>query len=209
MVEALTGTPGFASSRITFASASGAKKNKVKEIYVSDIDGANARQLTQDKSLGYGPKFSPDGGKIVYSSDKSGYRDTYVIDLGSKKRTCVAQFPGQNTGAAFSPDGSLLASASYDGTVRFLRVATGEVESPLTGIREGCSGVAFAPDGRTLAVACEDGTVRLWNLATRREMLVLMHGRPELRYVAFSPDARTLVSVGRSEEHTSELSHRT
>ncbi|NDD57018.1 MAG: hypothetical protein EBZ44_04775 [Verrucomicrobia bacterium] len=73
------------------------------------MDGANARQLTQDKSLGYGPKFSPDGSKIAYSSDKSGYRDTYVIDLGSKKRTCVAQFPGQNTGATFSPDGSTLA----------------------------------------------------------------------------------------------------
>ena len=37
-IEALTGNPGFASSRITFASASGGKKSKVKEIYISDID---------------------------------------------------------------------------------------------------------------------------------------------------------------------------
>jgi len=98
-------------------------------------------------------------------------------------------------GLAFSPDGSLLASASYDGTVGFLRVATGKAEASLTSIKEGCSGVAFSPDGRTLAVACEDGTVRLWNLSTRREVTVLKHGKFPVLYVVFSFDGQTLVSV--------------
>ena len=79
--------------------------------------------------------------------------------------------------------------------VGILRVATGQAEAPLTGIKQGCVGVAFAPDGRTLAVACEDGNVRLWNLATRREVLVLRHGKVALLFVEFSPDGRTLVSV--------------
>src|SRR5207249_5432079 len=98
-------------------------------------------------------------------------------------------------GLAFSPDGSLLASASFAEMVGILRVATGQAEAPLTGIKQGCAGVAFAPDGRTLAVACEDGNVRLWNLATRREVLVLRHGKVSLLFVEFSPDGRTLVSV--------------
>jgi len=88
-----------------------------------------------------------------------------------------------------------MASASYGGTVCFLRLSTGKAEAPLTDIKDGCSGVAFAPDGRTLAVACEDGAVRLWNLATRREVAVLKHGKAPLRYVVFSPDNQTLVSV--------------
>jgi len=167
VVEALTGTPGFASSRMTFASASGSKKTKVKEIYVSDIDGANARQLTQDKSLGYGPKFSTDASKVVYSSDKSGYRDTYVIDLGSKKRTCVAQFPGQNTGAAFSPDGSTLAlTLSKDGNPElYTMAATGGSPTRLTRTRGVEASPSWSPDGaQVVYVSDERGSPSLYIL---------------------------------------------
>jgi eukaryotic-like serine/threonine-protein kinase len=143
-------------------------------------------------------KFSADA-RLLATGCRPGPGPVTLWDVATQKELhSTSGYKESAQGLAFSPDGSLLASASYDGSVRFLRVATGEVESPLTGIREGCSGVAFAPDGRTLAVACEDGTVRLWNLATRREVLVLQHGRPELRYVVFSPDGRTLVSVGQN-----------
>ena len=157
-VEALTGTPGFASSRITFASASGGKKTKVKEIYISDIDGSNARQLTQDSALGYCPKFSPDGTKIAYSSDKSGYRDTYVIDLNSKKRSVVAQFPGQNTGAAFSPDGSTLAlSLSKFGNPEICTLpASGGSPTRLTQTRGTDCSPTWSPDGTKIAYVSDE-----------------------------------------------------
>jgi len=165
-IEALTGTPGFASSRITFASAS-AGKNRKKEIYISDIDGANARQLTQDGALGYGPKFSPDGSKIAYSSDKSGYRDTYVIDLNTKKRNCVAQFPGQNTGAAFSPDGSTLAlSLSKFGNPEICTIpSTGGEPTRLTNARGTDCSPTWSPDGTKIVyVSDERGSPGLYIL---------------------------------------------
>ena len=157
-VEALTGTPGFASSRITFASASGGKKTKVKEIYISDIDGANARQLTQDSALGYCPKFSPDGTKIAYSSDKSGYRDTYVIDLNTKKRAILAQFPGQNTGATFSPDGSTLAlSLSKFGNPEICTLpASGGSPTRLTQTRGTDCSPTWSPDGTKIAYVSDE-----------------------------------------------------
>ena len=165
-IEALTGTPGFASSRITFASASSGK-NRKKEIYISDIDGANARQLTQDGALGYGPKFSPDGSKIAYSSDKSGYRDTYVIDLNTKKRNCVAQFPGQNTGAAFSPDGSTLAlSLSKFGNPEICTIpSTGGEPTRLTNARGTDCSPTWSPDGTKIVyVSDERGSPGLYIL---------------------------------------------
>ncbi len=166
-ILALTGTPGFASSRITFASASGGKKTKIKEIYISDIDGANARQLTQDAALGYCPKFSPDGTKIAYSSDKSGYRDTYVIDLPTKKRSIVAQFPGQNTGATFSPDGQTLAlSLSKFGNPEICSIpSSGGQPSRLTNTRGTDCSPSWSPDGTKIVyVSDERGSPGLYTL---------------------------------------------
>ena len=69
---------------------------------------------------------------------------------------------------AFSPDGKLVASASYDKTVRLWDSATGAARRTLEGHRGRVWGVAFSPDGKTLASAGDDGTVRLWDSATGR-----------------------------------------
>jgi WD40 repeat protein len=141
-----------------------------------------------------GMKFSPDARLLATAGAQE--EAVKLWDVETQKE--VGGLSGHKEsaqGLAFSPDGSLLASASFDGSVRFLRIATGKVEPPLTGIKEGCSGVAFAQDGRTLAVACDDGTVRLWHLPTRREVAVLRHGKVPVRFVVFSSDGQTLVSV--------------
>ena len=157
-ILALTGTPGFASSRIAFASASGPKKSSKKEIYICDIDGANCRQLTQDGALGYGPKFSPEGNKIAYSSDKSGYRDTYIIDLSTKKRSIIAQFPGQNTGASFSPNGSTLAlSLSKFGNPEICTLpSSGGEPTRLTQTRGTDCSPCWSPDGAQIVYVSDE-----------------------------------------------------
>ena len=84
---------------------------------------------------------------------------------------------------AFSQDGSLLASGSYDNTIRLWEAATGEQLALLTGHTNSLSitgaaaisTVSFSPNqtsanfnttaGWTLASASHDGTILLWNLA--------------------------------------------
>lgn len=108
----LTGKPGIATSQITFVS----KQSGNKEVYVMDIDGQKIRQITRDKSIALGPKFSPDGERIAFTSYKSGYPDVWVINLAKSSKRAIAFFPGVNSGAAFSPNGNMLAlTLSKDG----------------------------------------------------------------------------------------------
>ena len=40
----------------------------VKDIFVTDYDGENARQITANKTLNIAPRWSPDGRSIAYTS---------------------------------------------------------------------------------------------------------------------------------------------
>jgi Tol biopolymer transport system component len=58
-----------------------------KDIYVMRADGSDVRRLTDSPGLDEGPEFSPDGTKIVFSSDRDGQQEIYTMDAdGSNSR---------------------------------------------------------------------------------------------------------------------------
>ena len=95
---------------------------------------------------------------------------------------------------AFRPNGKMLASGSWDQTVRLWNVNTGHLLHTLRGHTDTVMSVAFSPDGNTLASGSWDGTIRLWNPRNGKLKRTLREHTNGISSVAFSPDGLTLAS---------------
>lgn len=94
------------------------------ELWVSDADGGNAKQITKNNCANFAPTFTPDGKKIVFSSNqhKCDGRDfeLYSVNLDGSGQEQITSFGGFTSFPEFSPDGKkLVFSSSWKTTSRF------------------------------------------------------------------------------------------
>jgi WD40 repeat protein len=90
----------------------------------------------------------------------------------------------------------MLATASYDETVRLWDAATGRELRTLTGHSGAVMAVAFSPDGKRVASGgSADRLIKLWDVASGQETLSLQAHDDIVTSLAFSPDGRRLASA--------------
>ncbi|HET8770247.1 MAG TPA: hypothetical protein VFM71_04610 [Gemmatimonadaceae bacterium] len=91
------------------------------ELFVMDADGSNQRQITALGGANFGPSWSPDGKRIIFSSNftepRSGNFELYLVDAdasmaGADALEQVTTHPTFDGFAMFSPDGNQLIWAS-------------------------------------------------------------------------------------------------
>jgi TolB protein len=146
----ITGEGGYFDSRVVFVAQSGPKDNRLRALAVMDQDGANARYLTDTSTIVLGPRFSPDGGQILYTSFESGFPRIRLLDLGSGSSQPIADLQGDMTFAPrFSPDGGTVVFSLADGgNTDIYAMALGSVQTTrLTDAPSIETAPSFSPDG--------------------------------------------------------------
>ncbi len=96
------------------------------DIYILPIEGGTPRRITEGLSWDVQPRFSPDGSRIAFTSDRGGGDNIWVMNAdGSDKRQVTEEDFRLLNQPSWSPDGRFIAAKKHYTTER--SAGTGEV----------------------------------------------------------------------------------
>jgi tricorn protease len=142
------------------------------DVFTAPIEKGATRNLTNSSTAHEKhARWSPDGKRISYVSDRSGEEQVYVIDQDGfgKAEQLTTQFAAQLQAPEWSPDGKRLAFSDKDGKVYVLTVADKKVTEVADDAFGGVNDYVWSPDSAYLAFSMGNlngnETVHVWSLA--------------------------------------------
>lgn len=108
-------------------------------------------KLTRGRAINTTPSYSPDGKKIIFSSDRSGTEKIYVMNYDGSNTKKISNGRGSYSKPIWSPDGSLIAFTRVSKNRFYIGVMTpdGKNERVITSAYL-VEGARWSPNGRYL-----------------------------------------------------------
>ncbi len=189
------------------------------DLFTLPLEGGTATRITEGMAFDTQPRFSPDGTKILFVSDRSGGSNLWTLDVATGDTTQITKGNGNLwMSPEWAPDGTYVAASRGDTRLGAVKLWLGHVDGGsgqiLTPEPEQLKtvGAAFTPDGRHVWHARRNGSWE-YNAAFPQYQLAVYDRETGETYTrtsrygsAFrptvSPDGRWLVYGSRHEDQT-------
>lgn len=99
----------------------------------------------------------------------------------------------------FSPDGRILASASFDKSIKLWQAKTGQFICTLRGHVQAVYMISFSADSRLIVSGSADSTLKLWNVQMKKLEIDLPGHADEVYAVDWSTDGARVASGGKDK----------
>jgi Tol biopolymer transport system component len=128
-----------------------------ENLFVMNADGSGMRQITSSH-LNRGPRWSSDGKRIAFFSERSGNWEIWIIDIDTGELRQITNLGGQNVAwPVWSPDGKYLAYTVFGVNTFIIQPAKAWTAQspqrlpPYPNRSQLFNGWSWSPDGRMLA----------------------------------------------------------
>lgn len=168
------------------------------------VDGKLLRNFTEHKRPVNGLAFSPDSKAIALGGygDENGNNLWMLWDINGKARTILGH-SDQIYRLAFSPNGKIVATASWDRSIKLWNAVDGKLIRTLDGKHNSwILGLNFSPDGKMLVSSSQDKTAKIWSVEGNLLYTLIDH-KGDVNDVVFSPNGKIIASA--SSDQTIKL----
>ncbi len=189
------------------------------DLYSMPIGGGTATALTRGLAFDAQPRFSPDGKKVAFVSDRSGGDNVWILDLETQDTTQLTRGnSAQYVSPEWTPDGAYIVVSRASGSFGTAKLQMYNVDggSGIALIRQPATaktlGAAFTPDGMTIWFAARNQDWNYNSLWPQYELATYdrktgqantMTGRYGSGFrPAVSPDGKWLVYGSRHDTQT-------
>jgi Tol biopolymer transport system component len=176
------------------------KKDAPWQIYALNSLTGKRLRLTETGSNERTPKWSPDGSKLVFASDRDGNREIYVMDVqDGSSLSNLTRHKAPDWQPAWSPDGKRVAFSSYrdENWEVYLVAVDGTNLVRLTDHPESDFSPAWSPDGtQILFVSRRHGDADLFAIDVKTsELTQLTESELDEYDPSWSPDGEWIAFV--------------